>query len=147
MVRGEKNIAFTSLWDNFPRKLTIPVNKKGTAAWFLVAGSTNPMQCWIPNAILRLQYADGVADSLELVPPINYWALCPLNNVDYTRERDAFCLPGRLPERVQLGKNCRAMVLHRKLRKDVNLESVTLEALSQEVVVGLNGRDDDAMTI
>jgi hypothetical protein len=40
---------------------------------------------------------------------------------------------------VQLGINCRAMVLNRKLRPGVKLESVTLETLSQEVVIGLMG--------
>lgn len=44
-----------------------------------------------------------------------------------------------LPETVQLGENCRAMLLNLKLREEIVLESVTLETLSQEVVVGLMG--------
>jgi hypothetical protein len=40
---------------------------------------------------------------------------------------------------VELGTNCRALVLNRKLRPGVTLESVTLEALSQESVIGLMG--------
>ncbi len=146
---NQKNIAFTSLWDNFPKKIIIPVRKKGDAVWFLVAGSTNPMQCQIANAVIRLQYADGRRDSLELIPPVNYWNLSIIGvsnsdtsqytRNDYTAETDKFCLPKKLPETVQLGENCRAMLLNLKLRKGVELESVTLETLSQEVVVGLMG--------
>ena len=136
---GVKNIAFTSLWDNFPEKVTVPVNKRGKAIWFLIAGSTNPMQTQIANAVVRLKYADGAADSLNLVPPVNYWTLCPFNGTDVPWGNNAFCLPKELPETVQLGKNCRAMLLNLKLRKGATLDSVTLETLSQEVVVGLMG--------
>jgi hypothetical protein len=48
-------------------------------------------------------------------------------------------MPAKFPETVQLGENCRAMLLNLKLRQGVELESVTLETLSQEVVAGLMG--------
>ncbi len=136
----DRNIAFTSLWDNWPKRITVPVRKRGNAIWFLVCGSTNPMQCRIANAELRMNYADGSVDTLELVPPLNYWNLCPLRIADdYNYQRDAFCLPKKPPPTVNLGNNCRAMLLNQRLRPDVELQSVTLEALSQEVVVGLMG--------
>ncbi|MDP4273134.1 MAG: DUF4450 domain-containing protein [Bacteroidota bacterium] len=144
-----KNIAFTSLWDNFPHGITVPVKQKGDAIWMLIAGSTNIMQCQITNAVIRLNYADGKTDSLELVPPVNYWSLSTIYSHPqspgsslrnyYFAEKDKFCLPKKLPETVELGQNCRAMVLNLKLRPGVELESVTLETLSQEVVVGLMG--------
>ena len=136
---GDTNIAFTSQWDNWPRKVTATVNRSGDAIWFLVCGSSNPMQVQIANAELRMKYADGVVEKLELVPPFNFWSLCPLNGFDYNYERDAFCLPKTRPPTVQLGKNCRAMLLNWRLRPGVKLESVTLETLSQEVVIGLMG--------
>jgi hypothetical protein len=40
---------------------------------------------------------------------------------------------------VQLGRNCRAVVLPWRLRPGVALKSVTLETQSEEVVVGLMG--------
>jgi hypothetical protein len=133
------NIAFTSLWDNWPRQVTVPVKKSGDAIWFLVCGTSNPMQVQIANAVLRLNYADGVGDELELVPPFNFWTLCPLNRFDYNYARDAFCLPKNPPTILQLGSNCRAIVLNQSLRPGAVLESVTLETLSPEVVVGLMG--------
>jgi hypothetical protein len=146
---GMKNIAFTSLWNNYPQRIDFPVNESGDAAYFLVSGSTNVMQCHIANAVIRLNYADGRNDSLELIPPVNFWNLCKIDphptaagqnsRADYTSEIDRFCMPAILPETVQLGKNCRAMLLNLRMRRGVELKSITLEALSQEVVIGLMG--------
>lgn len=136
---GDANIAFTSRWDNWPESVTVPVDLAGKRAWFLVCGSTNPMQTQIANAVLRLTYADGGTDELELVPPDNFWTLCPLRTSDYSYERDGFCLPAEPPLTVPLGANCRAILLPHPLRDGVALSSVTLEALSEEVVIGLMG--------
>lgn len=143
------NIAFTSLWKNYPEQIEIPINKSGDAVFFLIAGSTNVMQCQIANAIIELNYADGAKDSLELIPPINYWNLCPVDvhliapgqtsRSYYTSSVDRFCLPPRLPETVELGENCRAMLLNIKMKQGVELKKITLKTLSQEVVVGLMG--------
>lgn len=146
---GTRNIAFTSLWDNFPHAFTVPVGRAAEAAWFLVAGSTNPMQGRIANAVLRLRYADGAEQRLELVPPFNFWNLCPVkagataagqdSRTYYTADTDAFAVPQPWPETVALGANCRAVLLSQRLRPGVTLADVTLEALSQEVVIGLLG--------
>jgi hypothetical protein len=134
-----KNIAFTSLWDNWPRTVSIPVNKSGKAIWFLVCGTTNPMEVRIPNAELRMTYADGVVEKLELTPPFNFWTLCPLAGNDYDYKRDAFSLPKVPPTTVQLGKNCRAVLLSWHLRQGVRLKDVTMECSSNEVAIGLMG--------
>ncbi len=140
LAPGEtKNIAFTSRWDNWPKQVTVDVHKTGDSVWFLVCGSTNPMQVRIPNAELRMTYEDGLVEKLELVPPFNFWALCHLWRIDYDYERDGFSLPKIKPTTLQLGKNCRAMVLGWRLRPGIALKSVTLETLSQEVVIGLMG--------
>ncbi len=143
------NVAFTSLWKNYPERIEIPVNKTGTAIYFLVAGSTNVMQCQIANAVIGLNYADGSKDSLELIPPVNYWNLCPIDvhliapgqtsRNYYTSVVDRFCLPERLPETVELGENCRAMLLNLKMKPGIELKSISLQTFSQEVVVGLMG--------
>jgi hypothetical protein len=147
----EKNIAFTSLWDNWPRQTTIPVNKDGDMVYLLISGSTNPMQCHIANAWIRLEYADDSKDTLSLIPPYNYWNLSPIakhsgggpeqgnTRDDYTAAEDSFCVPKPWPLTVQLGRNCRAMLLKRRLRKGVQLKSITLQTLSPDVVVGLMG--------
>lgn len=147
---GERrNIAFTSRWDNWPRRVTVPVGMAGDAVWLLVAGSTNPMQGRIANAVLRLRFARGGEERIELVPPVNYWNLSPIRpNVtaplqfsrqDYTSEIDTFAVPKPWPQTVQLGANCRGMVIGHRLPRGIVLKSVTLETLSPEVVVGLMG--------
>lgn len=148
-INGINNIAFTSMWDNYPKQINFPINKKGTAIYFLISGSTNVMQCQIANAIIKLNYADGICDTLELIPPTNYWNLSPIysnatapgqsSRSDYDSNIDRFALPKKLPETVQLGDNCRAMLLNLRMRKGMELKSITLETLSQEVVVGLIG--------
>jgi len=135
----DKNVAFTSLWDNWPRFVTVPVNRAAEEVWLLVCGSTFPMQLRIPNAEVRFRYADGQVEKLELVPPLNFWSLGSWGGLDYSYATDAFCLPKEPPPSVQLGNNCRAMVLSWKLRPGVKLEDLTLETLSQEVVIGLMG--------
>ena len=62
-----------------------------------------------------------------------------MGGADYNYERDFYALPTVKPQIVQLGRNCRAMVLKWTLRPNVALETVTLETLSQQVVVGLMG--------
>ncbi len=135
----QKNIAFTSRWDNWPKTVEVAVNQKGNAAWLLICGTTNPMEVRIPNAELRMKYADDVVEKLEITPPFNFWTLCPFAGNDYDYRRDGFSLPKIPPTTVQLGTNCRAVLLNWRLRPGVTLQSVTLETLSTEVVVGLMG--------
>jgi hypothetical protein len=138
-ISAEKNIAFTSLWDNWPKSMTVPVNAAGDAVWLLVCGSTTPMQGKIANAVLRFHYADGKEETMDLTPPDNFWSLCGFGRVDYNYQRDGFSLPKTPPPQVQLGENCRAMVYGWKLRPGVKLASVSFETLSQDVVIGLMG--------
>lgn len=134
-----RNVAFTSLWDNWPAKVTVPIDQGAAAVWLLVAGSTQPLQGRIANSVVHFRYADGVDERLELVPPLNFRMLCPWGGGDYNQESDAFALGDTPPLMVQLGSNCRAMLYGWRLREGVKLKEVTLETLSQEVVVGLMG--------
>lgn len=54
---GEKeynNIAFTTLWDNYPTSINIPLNGKASKAYFLIAASTYYMQSHIVNGEIKL---------------------------------------------------------------------------------------------
>jgi hypothetical protein len=139
VAANAKNIAFTSRWDNWPKEISVPVNQQGGAVWFLLCGTTNPMEVRIPNAELRMTYTDGVVEKLEITPPFNFWTLCPFGGNDYDYQRDGFALPKVPPTTVQLGGNCRAILLGWHLRPGKKLESVTLTSLSEEVVIGLMG--------
>lgn len=94
------NIAFTSLWDNYPSSLTIKVkSQKASVAHILLAGSTNHMQTHIDNALIIARYNDGTSDTLRLIPPFNY---CPIEQ-DYYVDGKAFQTVEPRPVRICLG--------------------------------------------
>ena len=145
---GERNIAFTSLWDNYPAKLSFPVERTGRAAYITVAGSTNPMQCGIENARLTFLYEDGETEVLPLVNPQNYIQLCAYppraategheDRADVFNRTDEGLLKDFTPEVLDLGENLRALLIAWALRP-VRLASIKLETLSPDVVCGLMG--------
>lgn len=74
-----RNIAYTSLWDNYPDAVTIPLQGKASHAYLLMAGSTNHMQSRIDNGQIVVTYTDGTTDTLPLYNPHNW---CPIEQ-DY----------------------------------------------------------------
>lgn len=163
-----KNIAYTSLWNNYPDSITIPLSGKASHAYLLMAGSTNPMQFAIENAVVRVEYTDGTTNELMLVPPVNW---CPIEQ-DFVENAVAFAMPAVRPYRIGLNTGIvsrhlfrdshyqeaatagdlpdmklamcalpggAATMLDMPLNAKKKLRSLTLRALSNEVVVGLMG--------
>ncbi len=148
-----KNIAFVSLWDNYPDELTIPLGGKASHAYLLMAGSTNPMQSRIDNGEVVVTYADGSTERLPLQNPTTWWPI----DQDYVIDDFAFRYDGPIPPRVDLKTgNIRfpkredlqsgpnnfipggaATVLDLPLDPTKELKSLTIRALSNEVVIGL----------
>ena len=69
------NIVYTSQWDNYPQKVEIPLTGKASAAFFLLAGSTNPMQSRMDNGMIDILYTDGTVTKLALRNPENWWPI------------------------------------------------------------------------
>jgi hypothetical protein len=102
--------------------------------------STNPMQTLLPNARVLFDYTDGGAsDSLDLIPPQNFWSMTAYGGQYYDYERDWFCLPATPPPQIKLGDDCNAMVYSFTVTSNRTMRSVMLETLSLEVVIGLMG--------
>lgn len=164
-AEGE-NIAFTSLWDNYPDSISVPLKGKASHAYLLMAGSTNPMQYAIENAVVRVEYRDGTCDELLLTPPANW---CPIEQ-DFAENVTAFPQPLVRPYRVGLSTGIvsrhlfldsgyqaavpggdipelkmavcalpggAATMLDLPLDPKKKLRSLTLRTLSNEVVIGL----------
>ena len=161
------NIAFTSLWDNYPDSITVPVSGSADRAWLLMAGTTNHMQSRIANGLVVAQYKDGTADTLRLVNPDNW---CPIER-DYFVDGRAFRVAQPRPYRVSLSTGTvsrnlskalglpfanaqggemgpkgadggeipggAATMLCMPLQSDKKLVSLTLRTLSNDVVIGL----------
>ena len=163
-----KNIAYTSLWDNYPDSISVMLKGKASHAYLLLAGSTNPMQYAIENAVVRVEYADGTSDELMLTPPVNW---CPIEQ-DFLEYATAFPQPQLRPYRIGLASGKVSRHLFRDLHLEANrnmadvpgfkkavaeidggaailldmpldgkkkLRRLTLRTLSNEVVVGLMG--------
>lgn len=149
------NIAYTSLWDNYPDSITVPVSGKAASAYLLMAGSTNHMQSRIDNGIVTATYTDGTTDTLTLRNPDNW---CPIEQ-DYYVDNVAFRTAEPRPYRVCLGNGTvsrdlgkaldikgvygrdipggAAQMLRMPLDKRKKLKSITVRTLSNDVVIGL----------
>lgn len=141
------NIAYTSLWDNYPNEMQIPVtNGTYSNAYLLMAGTTNNMQSRIDNGLVIAQYADGSTDTLHLMNPINW---CPIER-DYYYDNNAFWSSPLHPYRVCLGNGKTertasgdiiplgaAQMLKMPLNPGKKLKSLSLRTLSNDVVIGI----------
>ena len=111
-----KNIVYTSLWDNYPDSISIMLKGKASHAYLLMAGSTNPMQYAIENAVIRVECADGTRNELMLTPPVNW---CPIEQ-DFLENATAFPQPELRPYRVGLASG----KVSRHLFRDLHLEVI-----------------------
>ena len=99
------NIAYTSLWDNYPDSIQITLKGKGKGLYLLMAGSTNHMQCHIDNGYVRVYYTDGTYSELPLVNPYNWAPIEQLFFEDgwsYNRSR---YVPGSTPLPLDYGSS------------------------------------------
>lgn len=149
------NIAFTSLGDDYPDSIAIPMTGKYNRAWLLMTGTTNHRESRMANGLVVAHYQDGTSDTLQLVNPDNW---CPIDQ-DYYVDDHAFQTSQPRPYRVSfstgtvsrdLGKTLRiqgvegrkipggaATMLCMPLRRTKKLQSLTLHTLSNEVLIGL----------
>lgn len=153
--KGAKNIVFTSQWDNFPKKISIPLNGKSSQAYFLMAGTTNPMQSRMANGAIIIHYRDETADTLLLKNPENWYPI----EQDYYEDGYAFTTGAARPLRISLktGEESRnftkfvsikgfsnfgidggaATVLSMPLNRNKELKSLELKAIANDVIIGL----------
>ena len=157
------NIVYTSLWDNYPDSVVVPLKGKASSAYLLMAGSTNHMQSRIDNGLVVVAYSDGTTDTLALRNPDNW---CPIEQ-DYYVDGKAFQAVEPRPLRVCLGQASpdghllvsrdlgrelgirevygrpipggAAQLLCMPLNPKKKLRSLTLRTLSNDVVIGLMG--------
>ena len=160
-----RNIAYTSLWDNYPNAVSIPLTGMASHAYLLMAGSTNYMQSRIDNGLIIARYTDGTADTLHLQNPHNW---CPVEQ-DYYEDGLAFHAAQPRPYRIDFasgrisrelmpmgehyGRQNQAgvagsyndrsfrkgagIVLDMPLDAQKPLSNITVQTLSNDVVIGL----------
>lgn len=151
------NIAFVSLWDNYPNQLNIPLTGKSSHAYFLMAGTTNHMQSQFINGEVTVHYTDSTTSVLPLRNP-ETWA--PIER-DYYVDGYAFAMQQARPYRVvlktgQVDRNLErviegkklderyipgggAIILDLPLDPTKELDHLELKALANDVVIGIMG--------
>ena len=149
------NIMFVTLWDNYPNEQTLPLQGKANSAYLLMAGTTNHMQSRIDNATVIVTYKDGTTSQMPLRNPDNW---CPIEQ-DYYIDGKAFYTTTPPPYRIclstghvsrDLGQRLAlkgprdreipggaAQMLRMPLNPQKELESITVRALSNDVIIGL----------
>jgi len=146
------NILFVSQWDNYPREATVALSGKAQALHLLMAGSTNYMQSRLDNGEVVVTYTDGTTSRLALRNPETWWPI----EQDYFIDDYQFRVEGPLPTRVDLktglvrvldsttfkgtGREIpggAATVLGLSLDPEKELQSLTIRALTNDVVIGL----------
>jgi hypothetical protein len=146
------NIAFTSMWDNYPREIAVQLHGRAAHVYLLMAGSTNSMQSRFDNGEVLVTYADGSESRLALHNPTTWWPI----DQDYFIDDFAFRRPEPLPPRVDLqtglvrvldaasfkGRGGKitggaATVLDLPLDSNKELKKLTVRTLANEVVIGL----------
>jgi len=151
---AQKNIIYTSQWDNYPREVSVPLKGQASHAYLLMAGSTNYMQSRIVNGTVTVEYTDGTVAELQLINPETW---CPIEK-DYYVDGYAFAISQPRPLRLNLktgnfisdfskspadnsgGKvidGGAATILDMPLNASKQLKRLTIRTLANEVVIGL----------
>jgi hypothetical protein len=152
---NQKNIVFTSMWDNFPESIKIPLDGKASHAYFMLAGTTNPMQSRIVNGEIKVEYTDGTSEVLSLRNPENWWPI----EQDYFVDGLAFTTDAPKPPRVyfksgEISRDFKdfktikgfsnygvdggaGTILELPLNKNKTLKNLTLRTIANDVVIGL----------
>jgi hypothetical protein len=150
-----KNILFTSMWDNYPDSIRIPLKGNSSHVYFLMTGTTNPMQSRIVNGEIIIHYTDGTSDKLELKNPENWWPI----EQDYYVDGFAFTTDAPRPIRIALKTGTEipanykyseikgfsnfaidggaATILDLPLNKNKKLKSLVIRSIANDVVIGL----------
>ncbi len=149
------NIIYTSLWDNYPDSVSVPLAGKASHAYLLMAGSANHMQSRIENGTVKVIYHDGSESVLSLVNP-ETWA--PIER-DYFTDDFSYKMDQPRPYRVVLGTGHAArdfeetirgkgldqrffdggaaIILDLPLDSSKELKELRLQTKANDVVIGL----------
>ncbi|MEI7421027.1 MAG: DUF4450 domain-containing protein [Prolixibacteraceae bacterium] len=147
------NIMFTSMWDNYPSKVSLTLTGKAKHLYLLMAGSGHHMQSRMVNGLVNVEYTDGTKEELPLVSPDNWWPI----EQDFYEDGYAFSMDAVRPPRLYLktgewqlisydilSKNKprridggAASILDLPLNPQKELKRLTLETKTNDVVIGL----------
>lgn len=121
-----ENLACVSIYDVFPTEITFSLDGKGRELALLFVASTCCLHSYVENARITVTYADGSEESTKLVYPLNIddWLTSAL-----TTEAEIF----------YFSNFNHASALRIRLNPEKELVSVKIEAIANELVLGVVG--------
>lgn len=121
-----KNALSVSLWKQFPTVASIPLNGNARALAILFCGTTNAMQLYVPNGKFEAVYEDGTAETVVLVPPVNF---------------DDFLIPvyEQGNPAAYIGEGTHALVQVIRLNPAKNLKELRVTAIANEAIINILG--------
>ena len=121
-----ENLACVSLWDNFPTEITIPLSDTAQEIAILFVATTNAMQTQVENVRITVAYDDDQSESVKLIYPKNIddWLVPALQ-----KENETF----------YFSEYNHAIVQRLRLDSDKKLANIKIEAIANEVIMGIMG--------
>ena len=120
------NVVCASIWDNFPTAVDIPLKGKGSELVIFFIGTTNAMQNGVENGSFMVSYTDGSKEEVHLIHPQNFddWLVPALQ-----RENESF----------YFSNYNHGLVQRISLNPDKELAKLTIQAVANEVIIGVLG--------
>ncbi len=125
-----KDSVFTSLYEQFPARVEIPVNQRGRKVAVLAVASIPISQSRMDNGRIRVKLDDGTHRDVVLRDPetIDDWL--------GSGQAKPYALGGHP---VALGKNAHGHLYEIDLAGDKTIQSIELETSTNETMIGLMG--------
>jgi len=153
--KNNKNVVFTSKWNNYPDSISLPLNGKAYQVYLLMTGTTHHMQSRFLNGMITVNYNDGSKENLYLVNPDTWWPI----EQDYYVDNYAFKIDSPRPIRVYLKSGISTLQPYEIKQKNKTkfidggaatvwnipldctkeLKSITIKATANDVIIGLMG--------
>jgi hypothetical protein len=145
-----KNIAVVTRAGGFPAKIEIPLDAGGKELYLMLSGMTFPAQSHVVNLRVTLEYADGSQPPLDLVSPFGIgdcwstWcgrfhdtAANGFENLGGRFGPAGSAAAGDLSQPIAV--DTEAHLLKIPLRPGHTLQTITLQAVANDVIFGLMG--------
>jgi hypothetical protein len=144
------NIGMVSLAGDFPAQLEFPVKAAGQTLYLMISGMTFPAQSHVVNLRVTLRYADGQAQSVDLVNPFGIgdcWSTwcgrfhdTAANGFENIGGRTGPAGSSQVADLTQpIALDTEAHLVGLPLRTGAVLEGVGLEAIANDCLFGVMG--------
>jgi hypothetical protein len=142
------NIAVVTRAAVFPQTLTVPVGQSGRTLYLMISGTTFAMQSHVANLRVRLHYANGTDETIDLVNPHTIGDCWNQYRFHDTAANGFENLGGRSGPAgssqvkdltVPVAVDTEAHLVAFDLKQGTALETVRLEAVANDIVFGVMG--------